>query len=119
MNTWDWDRVERRLDDLKEVPMYRTTVAAMKRVLPGLRAALPDDSPFVSHVSLSFRGARGRGVSLSWNEDDGYKVSLVLEDSSSAERTLVAEERLADAIRAHLALCENYERSPAPAPQRG
>lgn len=112
MNTPSWDLVEQRLNEQKDVALYRTTVAAMKHVLPMLRAALPHHPPFVSHVSLAFPGPQWRGVSLGWNEDDGYRVSLILADGTLKETSCVAEDQLANSIRAYLILCNDYKEPP-------
>lgn len=117
MNPSEWDCVERRLDALKDVEPYRTTVAAMMRVLPKLRDELPNNPPHVSHASLSFPGSLQCGVSLDWDEEhEGYTVSLVLSDGSHAATKRVAEGRLADVIHAYLERCSQSTPTTLPAP---
>jgi hypothetical protein len=117
MSTRNWDRVEQRLDELKDIALYRTTVAAMKRVLPKLRADLHDTPPFVSHASLSFPGSLQCGVSLDWDEEhEGYTISLVLSDGNHAATKRVAEDQLAEVIRAYLERCSQPTPTSLPAP---
>ena len=113
---WSWERVESTLNEAEEIAPFRTTAAAMKRMLPRLKVELQAIPPYVSHVTLVFPCAFRNYVLLHWSEAQGYQVSFETRGTAPSERKVVSEDELAEEILSYLERCQPEPTPPSATP---
>lgn len=110
---WSWERVESTLNEAEEFAPFRTTAAAMKRMLPRLKVELQAIPPYVSHVTLMFPCAFRGCVLLHWDEAHGYQISIEIPDTAPSKEKAVSEDKLSEEL---LAVLEHCSPDPVPPP---